>query len=224
MEENVLVNVLIKERAITRKGIFLCFKRLFDILVSIVGIVFLIPILLVVKICYMISGDFKSVLFKQNRIGLNGREFKFYKIRTMIPNADEVLEKLMKEDKEIAKEYKKYKKLHNDPRVTKVGKFLRKTSLDEFPQFLNIFKGDMSLIGPRPYLPREKEDMGKNYIEIITCKPGLTGYWQVSGRSNTDFEERLELDRYYVKKQSLKLDIKIFFKTFLKLLGRDGAK
>lgn len=224
MEENVLVNSLIKERAITRRGIFLCFKRLMDILFSIVGIVFLIPILLITKICYMISGDFKSIIFKQNRIGLNGKEFKFYKIRTMIPNADEALEKLMKEDKEIEKEYKKYKKLHNDPRVTKGGHFLRKTSLDEFPQFINIFKGDMSLIGPRPYLPREKTDMKKNYDKIITCKPGLTGWWQVSGRSNTDFKERLDLDKYYVSKQSLKLDVKIFFKTFLKLLGRDGAK
>jgi undecaprenyl-phosphate galactose phosphotransferase len=224
MEENVLVNSLIKERTITRKGIFLCFKRLMDILFSIVGIVFLIPILLITKICYMISGDFKSIIFKQNRIGLNGKEFKFYKIRTMIPNAEQELERLMKEDKKIAEEYKKYKKLHNDPRVTKGGNFLRKLSIDEFPQFINIFKGDMSLIGPRPYLPREKEDMKKSYNEIITCKPGLTGYWQVNGRSNTDFNERIDLDKYYVEHQSFKLDVKLFFKTFLKLLGRDGAK
>lgn len=224
MEENVLVNTLIKERTITRKGIYLCFKRLFDILISIIGMVLLIPILLIVKICYMIRGDFHSIIFKQNRIGLNGKEFKFYKIRTMIPNADEELEKLMKEDKEIAKEYNKYKKLHNDPRITKGGKILRKLSLDEFPQFINIFKGDMSLIGPRPYLPREKVDMGKTYDKVITCKPGLTGYWQVMGRSNTDFKERMDLDKHYVDKQGLKLDTKIFFKTFLKLLGMNGAK
>ena len=224
MEQNVLVNTLIKDRTITKKGIFLCFKRLFDILISIIGMVFLIPILLITKIVYMISGDFKSIIFKQNRIGLNGKEFKFYKIRTMIPNADEELERLMKEDKKIAEEYKKYKKLHNDPRITKGGSFLRRMSIDEFPQFINIFKGDMSVIGPRPYLPREKEDMGKSFDKIVTCKPGLTGYWQVSGRSNTDFEERLELDKIYVDKQSLKIDVKIFFKTFLKILGREGAK
>ena len=224
MNENVLVNTLIKERSITRKGIFLCFKRLFDILISIIGMILLIPILIVVKICYMCSKDFHSIVFKQNRIGLNGKEFRFYKIRTMIPNADQELERLMKEDKEIAKEYKKYKKLHNDPRVTRGGRFLRKMSLDEFPQFINIFKGDMSLIGPRPYLPREKEDMKNDYNKLVSCKPGLTGYWQVNGRSNTDFKERIDLDKYYVDHQSLKLDIKLFFKTFLKILGRDGAK
>ena len=224
MEESVLVNTLIKERTITRKSIFLCFKRFFDILISIVGMVLLIPILIIVKICYMCTGDFHKIIFKQNRIGLRGKEFKFYKIRTMIPNADEELERLLKEDKEIAKEYAKYKKLHNDPRITKLGKILRKLSLDEFPQFINIFKNDMSLIGPRPYLPREIKDMGKTYDKVVTCKPGLTGYWQVMGRSNTDFKERMDLDKHYVDKQSLKLDIKIFFKTFAKLLGMNGAK
>ena len=224
MEQGVLVNSLLKEHTITKKGIFLFTKRIFDILTSIVGCVLLIPILLVVKIVYVINKDYYPIIFKQKRIGLNGREFTFYKIRTMVPNADEILERLLKEDPVIAKEYNKYKKLENDPRMTKVGRVLRNTSIDEFPQFINIFFGQMSLIGPRPYLPREKKDMKNSYNSIITCKPGLTGYWQVRGRSNTDFDERLDLDKYYVNNQSLKLDMSIFFKTFSKILGREGAK
>ena len=224
MEQGVLVNSLIKERTITKKGVYLCTKRLFDILTSIVGCILLIPILLVVKIAYVINKDYYPIIFKQKRIGLNGKEFTFYKIRSMVPDADNILEELMKKDSKIAKEYNKYKKLENDPRLTKMGKVLRKTSIDEFPQFINIFKGDMSLIGPRPYLPREKKDMKKSYDSIIACKPGLTGYWQVRGRSNTDFNERLDLDKYYVNNQSFRMDMNIFFRTFSKLLGREGAK
>ena len=224
MEENVLVESLIKERVITKKGIFLCFKRLFDILVSMVGLVFLLPILVFAKLAYILNKDFSPIIFKQNRIGVDGKEFRLYKLRTMVPNADQILYELLKKDSKIAKEYKKYKKLENDPRITKVGKFLRKLSIDEVPQFINIFKGDMSLIGPRPYLPREIEDMKDSYMDIITCKPGLTGYWQVRGRSNTDFKERLKLDKYYIENQTLSLDMRIFFKTFAKLLGSEGAK
>lgn len=172
----------------------------------------------------MLNKDFDPIIFKQNRIGLNGKEFKLYKIRTMIPNADEKLKEILNENKEMAKEYKKYKKLANDPRMTKIGKILRKTSLDEFPQFINIFLGNMSLIGPRPYLPREKEDMEKYYSNIITSKPGLTGYWQTQGRSNKDFNERLKMDEYYIKNKSFRLDIKIFFKTFSRLFDCKGAK
>ena len=199
-------------------------KRVFDILVSIIGLILLLPLLLVVKVIYLINKDFDSIIFKQNRIGLNGKEFKLYKIRTMIPNADEELKRLLKENKDIEKEYKKYKKLANDPRMTKIGKILRKTSLDEFPQFINIFIGNMSLIGPRPYLPREKEDMKKYYNSIITSKPGLTGYWQTQGRSNKDFNERLKMDEYYIRNRSFRLDTKIFFKTFSRLIDRNGAK
>ena len=199
-------------------------KRVFDILVSIIGLILLLPLLLVVKVIYLINKDFDPIIFKQNRIGLNGKEFKLYKIRTMIPNADEELKRLLKENKDIEKEYKKYKKLANDPRMTKIGKVLRKTSLDEFPQFINIFIGNMSLIGPRPYLPREQEDMKKYYNSIITSKPGLTGYWQTQGRSNKDFNERLKMDEYYIRNRSFRLDTKIFFKTFSRLIDRNGAK
>ena len=142
----------------------------------------------------------------------------------MVPNADEVLKELLKNNSDMAKEYKTNKKLQNDPRITPAGKFLRKTSLDELPQVINILLGSMSLIGNRPYLPREKEDMGEYYNSIIKTKPGLTGYWQVSGRSNTTFKNRLELEEFYSKNAGFKMDIKIFFKTFKVVLGHKGAK
>ena len=124
----------------------------------------------------------------------------------------------------VAQEYNKNKKLKDDPRVTKIGKLIRKLSIDEFPQFINVFLGEMSLIGNRPYLPREKQDMGNYYEDIIKTKPGLTGYWQVSGRSNTSFDERLKLEKEYSDEAGLKLDIKIFFKTFAVVLFGKGAK
>ena len=138
-------------------------------------------------------------------------------------NADETLKKYLEENEEARKEYKKYKKLKKDPRITKVGCFLRKTSLDEFPQFINVLKGDMSLVGPRPYLPREKEDMGEYYSSIIKVKPGITGLWQIRGRSKTTFSDRLKLDLDYANKNSILMDIKILLKTFLNVCRKDGA-
>lgn len=224
-EENIISKNEEVENVITLKiDTYLCIKRIIDIIVSIFAFIFLIPLILIVKISYMLSGDFHSIFFNQERIGKDGKAFKMYKLRTMVPNADELLKKLLKENKEMNNEYKKYKKLENDPRITKIGKLLRKFSLDEFPQFINIFIGNMTLVGPRPYLFREKKDMGK-YFKILTkVKPGLTGYWQVNGRSNTDFKDRLLLDEEYIKIRGLKLDIKIIFKTFTKVLSRDGAK
>lgn len=199
-------------------------KRLFDILMAIIGIIAMIPIALIVKISYMLTGDFDNIFYKQKRIGKNGEEFDFYKFRSMIPNADEVLKELLKNDKKIAKEYKINKKLEHDPRVTKMGNILRKTSLDELPQVLNIIKNDMSVIGNRPYLPREKEDMGIYYNDIVKTKPGLTGLWQVSGRSNTTFEERLKIEQEYSNDYGFRLDVKIFFKTFGAVFKHKGAK
>ena len=147
-----------------------------------------------------------------------------FKFRTMVPNADEELKRMLRKNKKIKEEYSKYKKLENDPRITKIGKLLRKFSLDEFPQFINIFIGNMSLVGPRPYLFREKKDMGKYFNIIKQAKPGLTGYWQVNGRNNTDFNDRLLLDAEYLKIRGLRLDLKIIFMTFYKVLSRDGAK
>ena len=141
----------------------------------------------------------------------------------MIPNADEVLKQYLKENKEAAKEYKKWKKLKNDPRITKIGKFLRKTSLDEVPQFINLLKGDMSLIGNRPYLPREIEDMGESYHYIILTRPGLTGLWQCTLRSNATFEERLKLESYYSTHVYPSTDFKILIKTVKTVIKKAGA-
>ena len=199
-------------------------KRLFDIIVGLIGTICLLPIMLFVKVANLFNGDKESIIFSQKRIGKNGKEINIYKIRSMVPHAEDVLEELMKSNPEIREEYLTNKKLKNDPRITKVGKFIRKTSLDEFAQFLNILKGDMTVVGPRPYLFREKEDMGEYYTDIICCKPGLTGLWQVEGRSNVGFKDRCKLDRFYKEHRSIWFDIKIFAKTFLSVLQSNGAR
>ena len=207
-----------------RKVLYISIKRLFDIVLSLIGCLCLLPVALIVKISYILNKDYASIFFSQERIGKNGKTFKFYKFRSMVVNADKVLEELLKNDKDARKEYKLNKKLKNDPRITKMGKILRRTSLDELPQFINVLRGDMSLIGNRPYLPREKEDMGTYYDTIVKTKPGLTGYWQVNGRSNTTFEERLKLEEYYSSHAGLKMDIKILFKTVYVVLFHKGAE
>ena len=215
-KENIKLNSI-------RLTLYQMIKDVFDILFSFIGIVLMLPIALIIKIAYMLSGDFHSIFFVQKRIGRNGKEFDLYKFRTMVPNADEILFEMLKKDKKLAKEYKINKKLEHDPRITKIGRIVRRFSIDELPQFLNVYLGDMTLIGNRPYLPREKEDMGKYYNDIIKTRPGLTGYWQVSGRSNTTFEQRLKLEQYYSNNCSLWMDIKIFFKTFkVVIFGKDA--
>lgn len=199
------------------------FKRLIDILGGIVGTFVLIPLTIGIAIANLICKDNGPIFYSQYRIGKNGKLFKMYKYRSMVVGADEKLKKYLEENEEARKEYKKYKKLKHDPRVTKVGEFIRKTSLDEFPQFINVLKGDMSLVGPRPYLEREKEDMNGYYKYITTFKPGLTGLWQISGRSDVDFATRIDLDMQYYYNHSLKGDIKILFKTAMKLVKREGA-
>lgn len=198
-------------------------KRFFDFLISLLALVLFSPIFLIVSI--LIKLDSKGpVMIKQERIGKNGKNFTLYKFRTMVVGADDVLKEIMSTDNELSREYAMNKKMRNDPRVTKIGKILRKTSIDELPQFLNVLKNDMSIVGNRPYLPREFEDMGFYYNYIIKTKPGITGYWQTSGRSNVTFQERLVLEKYYSLNRSLKLDIKIIFKTFLVLIGKNGAE
>ncbi len=203
--------------------LYLFVKRVFDIFVGLIGLILLIPVSIIIKIVSICSGDFKSIFFTQKRIGKNGKEFNFYKFRSMVPNADEILFKMLEENKEAAEEYRINKKLKNDPRITKVGKIIRKTSIDELPQLLNVLLGNMSLIGNRPYMPREKEDMGKYFDDIVKTKPGITGYWQTSGRENVTFKKRLELESYYSNHCNILLDIKIFFKTFKAVFGGHGA-
>ena len=199
-------------------------KRIVDVLAGIVGVVLLIPIMIVVEALRIIKKENDGPLFyTQLRIGKNGRQFKMYKFRSMCMNADEKLKEYLQENEEARKEYKKYKKLRCDPRITKVGKVLRATSLDEFPQFINVLKGDMSLVGPRPYLPREQKEMGEYYIGITKVKPGITGPWQIKGRSKITFEDRLKMDFEYTNKSSLLRDAKILVKTFTKVIDKDGA-
>ena len=199
-------------------------KRFIDICAGVAGICILIPLTVILYIVKTVEKDKGPLFFTQDRIGKDGKLFRMYKFRTMIVGADEALEKLLKENKEAREEYAKNKKLKNDPRITKIGKFLRSTSLDEFPQFLNVLKGEMSLVGPRPYLPREKEEMGYYYYYITKCKPGITGLWQVSGRSELCFEERLELDfEYYQEDVSVLADLGLAAKTIVKTLKKEGA-
>lgn len=193
-------------------------KRIVDILVSLIGMILLIPITIIIKIAYMLDGDFHSIFFVQERIGLNGKKFKMFKYRTMIINADKELEKILKTNKELALKYHVNKKLSNDPRITHVGRIIRHASIDELPQMINVFFGDMSLIGNRPYLEREIIDMGSYYDDIIITKPGISGLWQTSGRSNTTFLTRCKLEAKYSKNRSLWLDTKLFFKTFKVIL------
>lgn len=201
-------------------------KRTFDIFCSLIGVIIMIPLTIIVKLCYIFTGDFHSIFYTQDRVGQNGKTIHMFKYRSMIYSEEKKAE-LMKEtlkNPKRKKEFEEYKKLEDDPRVTKVGKILRKTSIDEFPQFINILIGDMSLIGPRPYLPNEVKDMGDYYDYIVRCKPGLTGLWQATGRSDITFKERLIMEKRYSEQYGFVMDIKIFFKTFKAVLKKKGAK
>ena len=199
-------------------------KRVIDIIAGLVGTILLIPITIGIYIARKIlKEDDGPIFYDQLRIGKNGKHFKLYKYRSMVIGADEILKEYLAENEEAREEYSKYKKLKKDPRITKLGNFLRKTSLDEFPQFINVLKGDMSLVGPRPYLPREKEDMREYYKYIIQCKPGITGYWQTTGRSNVTFDDRLKMDYEYYQNKSLKMDFKLLIKTILNVVKKEGA-
>lgn len=199
-------------------------KRIVDICGGLVGTITLIPLTIGIYIARKIlREDDGPIFYNQLRIGKNGKVFRMYKYRSMVVGADDKLKKYLEENEEARKEYKKYKKLKNDPRVTKVGEFIRKTSLDEFPQFINVLKGDMSLVGPRPYLPREKDDMGESYDYIIKSKPGITGYWQIAGRSDVAFEDRLKMDCDYSENKSLRIDFKILTKTITNVVKKEGA-
>lgn len=210
-----------KNDNITPAYIFL--KRTVDIICAAVGCVMLIPTTVFLFFANLIAGDGSSVFYTQDRIGLNGKPFKIFKYRSMVNNAEQKLSEYLAENEEARKEYDEFKKLKNDPRITKVGNFIRKTSIDEFPQFINVLKGDMTLVGPRPYLTSEAEAMGEDYEHIIKAKPGLTGPWQVAGRNEIPFDKRLVLDREYVKKITLKKDAWYFFSTFSKLFSKKGA-
>ncbi len=201
---------------------YLAVKRIIDILCGLVGLILLIPVTLFVKLLYLITGDRAKLFYRQKRIGENGKEIRIWKFRSMVPNADEVLKELLKDPKYKA-EWDENQKFANDPRITKAGRVLRKTSIDELPQFLNVLKGDMSLVGPRPLVAGELEKFGglKLYQKV---KPGITGWWGCNGRSNIDYRERLELEYYYVRNCSLYLDLLCIFRTALAVIKKDGAQ
>lgn len=197
-------------------------KRITDIFLSLLLAIVALPLLGV--ICLLIKLDSPgSIIFRQERLGKNGKIFQLFKFRTMTINSEERLEKLLAHDEQAKSEYQKYHKLRNDPRITRIGKFLRKISLDELPQFINVIKGEMSWVGPRAYLPSELASM-KDYAQIIhRVKPGMTGWWQVMGRHKVSFDDRLRMDEYYISNFSLLMDFYILIKTIFIVLGGHGV-
>ena len=222
-ETDIIINTDYSFPITKTKSGYLFFKRTFDIIFSLIACLFLIPLIIIIKIITLISGDTKTIFFKQNRIGKNGKNIYIYKFRTMIPNAPEVLNELLKQEK-YKKQWEHNQKLTNDPRITKIGKIIRKISLDEVPQFINVFKGDMSLIGPRPLVEGELDAHNGNHTIYESVRPGISGWWASNGRSATTYERRLELEYFYCENCSLILDIKCIFLTIVAVLFKEGAK
>ncbi|MDD9795158.1 sugar transferase [Priestia megaterium] len=194
-------------------------KRTLDIVLTSVGLILLSIVFLIISIAIKIEDPKGPVLFSQKRIGKDGKEFNMYKFRSMVTDAEAKLQELLKHNETSGAMFK----MKNDPRVTKVGRFIRKTSIDELPQLFNVLKGDMSLVGPRPPLPREVAEYNEYHKQRLLVTPGCTGMWQVGGRSNIGFEEMVELDLYYITNQSNLLDCKIILKTFKVLFGSNDA-
>ena len=194
-------------------------KKSMDLILSFIGLILLIPVFLILAI--LVKLDSKGpVFYAHTRKGKNRSDIKIYKFRTMYSNSDEIFESFSDEQKE---EYYKNFKLDNDPRVTKVGDFLRRTSLDEIPQLINVLKGDLSLVGPRPIVEKEICKYGQYADKLFSVIPGITGYWQSHGRSDTSYDERVKMDMYYIDNKSILLDIKIMFKTVISVIKKEGA-
>ena len=201
------------------KKVYIKIKRVIDVILASIALILLSPLFAIIAIAIKIDSK-GPVFFEHKRIGKNGKIIKLYKFRSMVINAEELIKSFTPEQ---MREYKENYKLTNDPRITKVGKFLRKTSLDELPQLINIINGDLSIIGPRPVIADELEKYGTNKDKFLSVTPGLTGYWAANGRSNTTYEQRMEMELYYIDNLSLKMDIKVFFKTILSVLKKEGA-
>jgi len=198
--------------------------RLFDIIIALLALILFSPLMLIIALIIKFY-DKGPIIFKQKRVGKNGKIFYIYKFRTMYPDAENRLKELLNKDPELRKEWYENFKLKNDPRITPIGKFLRKTSLDELPQFFNVLKGDMSIVGPRPVTKEELElhykDKTKYYVKV---KPGITGYWQVEARGDeSKYEDRVNMDIWYIKHRNFFLDIKIILKTILVMLKGKGS-
>ena len=213
---NVNINSVVEKKEY--RLIYSILKRLIDIVGALFGLILLSPILIVIGILIKLESK-GPIIFSQKRVGLNGKEFKMYKLRSMVANAEELKGKLVKQNEMSGPMFK----MKDDPRITKVGKVIRKTSIDEVPQLINVLKGDMSLVGPRPSLPNEVKEFESWMLKRLEVKPGLTCYWQVMGRNNIDFENWMKLDIKYVNERSFWLDIKLIFKTFFVLFGDENA-
>ncbi|WP_084822178.1 sugar transferase [Paraclostridium benzoelyticum] len=194
-------------------------KRFIDIILSCIGIIILSPVMIIIAIAIKIEDPKGKVFFKQQRNGKNGKLFEMYKFRSMVYNAENILSDIMKNNEMDGPVFK----IKDDPRITKVGRFIRKTSLDELPQLINVIKGDMSLVGPRPPIPREVEQYNEYQMQRLLVKPGLTCIWQVSGRNEIGFDEWVDLDLKYIKDRSIYLDLKLILKTIPALLGDKNA-
>ena len=221
MQSNLVLKELAQEDIIVpnENKVYLFLKRLIDIVGSGLGILILIPVFLIIGILIKLEDPKGSVFFSQKRNGLNGKEFNMYKFRSMVHNAEDLLESLMSKNEMDGPVFK----IKDDPRITKIGKFIRKTSLDELPQLFNVLKGDMSLVGPRPPIPREVIQYNTYQFQRFSVKPGITCYWQISGRNNIDFDEWVELDLKYIKERNLFKDIYIILMTLPVLLGDKNA-
>lgn len=219
MEENTLVLRL--DNNLARKTYRLT-KRVFDLILTICGGLFILPFMCIIA-AFIYFDSPGPVIYKQKRIGQNGKEFDFYKFRSMVIDADKVIDEYLEKNPEAKREWQRNFKLKYDPRVTRIGRFIRKTSVDELPQLWNVIKGDMSLVGPRPLLPNEVKRYGAYIEDYILVPPGLTGVWQVSGRSDTTFEERVQMDSWYIHNWTIWIDIVYLAKTFLVIIKSKGA-
>ena len=218
-EKENMISDFNQKKIVTQKSGYLLTKRVIDIVGALAGLLLLSPFVLVIAILIKMQDPRGSIFFKQQRIGKDGQTFYMYKFRSMVTNAEELLKDLL-EKNEISGAMFKIKK---DPRITKVGRFIRKTSIDEFPQLWNVMKGEMSLVGPRPPLPREVEEYDDYDKQRLTVTPGCTGLWQVSGRNSLSFKEMVELDLKYISERNIWIDIKVILKTFLVLFGSRNA-
>ena len=219
MERNIGVSKQIEIKENKTSRLYEVSKRTLDLISSIIGLVVLSPIFIIIAICIRVDSK-GPIVFGHTRIGKNSREIKVYKFRSMVENAKEVFENFTDEQK---REFEKNFKLDNDPRITKIGAFLRKTSLDELPQLLNIIKGEMSIVGPRPIVEKEVEKYGNDFEKAFSVKAGLTGYWQANGRSETTYEDRVKMDVYYANNKSLIMDMKIIINTIFAVIKKRGA-
>ena len=192
---------------------YILIKNLFDLLFSLLFLITFIPLFLIISLLIKLSSR-GPIFYLQKRIGKNNIPFKCIKFRTMYPEAKDILENQLMKDSLLKKEFEETHKIKNDPRITPIGKLLRKTSLDEIPQFINVLKGEMSIIGPRPIVKEEKKKYGKSLKRVLLIKPGITGLWQVSGRNNLTYKRRVLLDLNYVENYNLLMDLRILLRTF----------